>query len=86
MKVQNLDKSEFIGKKIKIFDSKNKTFKDLEGKIVDETKETIRLKLVDDRVITIFKKEIKFALDCCEKNAIIDGKNIIKRPEDRIKG
>lgn len=69
-------RKELIGKKIKIIESKNKTNKGIKGKVIDETKNTIT---IDDK--KFIKKNITFEID----GKIIEGKDIMFRPEERIK-
>ena len=73
-------RQELIGQKIKIIKSKNKDNLDLTGKIVDETKHTIKISH-RGQIKTLMKNNITFQL----KDLIIEGKNITKRPEERIK-
>lgn len=75
-----LEKEEFIGNNIKIINSKNKTLIGLEGKIIDETKNTITIKTQKGNK-KILKNQVEFII----KNETITGKKIVKRPEDRLK-
>ncbi len=70
-------KKELIGSNIEVVSSSNKTLVGLKGKIVEETKNTITL----DNGKKLLKSHIKIKIG----NDIIEGKNIKKRPEDRIK-
>ena len=70
-------KGELIGSYVKVVDSKNKTLVGLEGKVIDETKNTITLE--DGK--KIIKSHVIFEVD----GEIVEGKTIQKRPEDRIK-
>ncbi len=65
-----------IGKRIRVMDST------LEGKVVDETKETLKIE-TNGETKTLLKKAITFKL---ESGEIIVGKDIVKRPEERVKG
>lgn len=73
-------KDELIGKTIKIVESKNKTLKNLTGRIINETKHTIILK-TKTKPKMILKNQIKFQLG----KITIDGNTIISKPENRIK-
>jgi len=77
-------KGELIGQDIKITKAKNKSLINIEGKIIDETKNTILLstKKGDKKII---KDQIEFDLFTENKVMKIDGKSIVSRPEDRIK-
>ena len=85
MSKSKIFRDEVIGKKIKIIRSKNPSLKGCEGKIVDETFHTLKV-MSDDKNRTIFKKDLVFALEDKDKKIMIEGKNIEKRPEERIKG
>ena len=71
---------ELIGQEIEIIDSKNKSNLHLKGKVVDETKYTIKITFQGETK-TLMKDNIVFKL----KDKIIEGKTITKRPEERIK-
>ena len=73
-------KGEFIGKKIEITKSRNPSLIGLKGKVIDETKNMLTIK-TGNRQIKIIKNEVVIKLDKTE----IQGKNIQKRPEERIK-
>lgn len=75
----------FIGKKLTVIGGKNNKLIGFAGTIVDETKNTFTIKTsVPDDVKTILKNQIIFFIGTNEKN-IIDGKQIMKRSEDRLK-
>jgi ribonuclease P protein subunit POP4 len=85
MHTKNALKEELIGRDIIIIHSKNPTLKGIEGKIVDETQKTLKI-LCGKKTITTFKKDLIFEAKKDDKTSIIEGKNIQKRPEERIKG
>ena len=70
---------ELIGKEVTIIKATNPSLIGISGKIVDETKSTITL---ESKIL------LKNAITLKIKNSgeIISGKDIIKKPEDRIKG
>jgi len=68
---------EFIGSQVEIADHTNKK---LTGTIIDETKNTFKIK-TEKKIKTILKKNKKFII----KQEQINGNQIIKRPEERIK-
>jgi ribonuclease P protein subunit POP4 len=76
----NKYKQEFIGKKVEIIKSKNKEQENINGKIIDETKNTFKIK-TDKKTITILKQDKIFKIE----NQKIDGNKITKRSEERIK-
>ena len=75
---------ELIGRIIEIIDSKNPSSIGIKGKIVDETKSTIKVLKEDSRQVTLLKNTITFKIP--ETGEIIRGEEITKRPEERLKG
>jgi len=74
---------EIIGEEIEVLSSNNKSDMNVAGKVVDETKFT--LKIEQNGVIkTLLKRNIVFRLK--KSGRIIDGKDISKKPEERLKG
>jgi len=74
---------EIIGEEIEVLSSNNKSDMNVAGKVVDETKYT--LKIEQNGVIkTLLKRNIVFRLK--KSGRIIDGKDISKKPEERLKG
>jgi len=74
---------ELIGKEIQIIAARNSSHLGLHGIIVDETKATIKVR-VQGIIKTVLKHAITFKI--LSTNEVIEGKDITKRPEDRIKG
>ena len=74
---------ELIGKEICIVESTNKFNQGICGKIVDETKSTLVVEQ-NGKMKRLLKNNITFKLS--PKGTIIYGKEINKRPEERIKG
>lgn len=74
---------ELIGQEMEVIDSRNKDNLGLEGKIVDETKNTVKI-AYQGKIKTLMKSNITFKL---KKNGrIIEGEMINRRPEERLKG
>lgn len=73
--------AEFIGVKIKVMNATNKSLQGLEGSIIDETKNSFKIKNSKQEEKTVLKKGAVFMIN----NNIIKGDEIIKRPEERIK-
>jgi RNase P/RNase MRP subunit p29 len=71
-----IEKSEFIGKEAKI----RYNGLDFSGTIIDETKNMVVLK-TKEKNLKIIKKNAIIRIG----NETIDGKDITKRPEERIK-
>lgn len=82
---RNLLKHELIGLKVEVAGSENKSQIGLEGKVVDETRNTIKIET--KKGIKTVKKEntvFTFTLDNGKK-VKIRGDIIVAKPEDRIK-
>lgn len=75
--------SELIGQEIEVIGSRNKSNLHLQGKVVDETKYTLKISHQGKHKI-LLKNNITFKLR--KTNQIIKGETIAKRPEERIKG
>lgn len=73
----------FIGTNIKITKSLRKSLIGFEGKVIDETKYTFDVKTLNG-VKRLIKNQIIFMVNNNEEN-IVDGKEITKRPEERLK-
>ena len=72
--------AELIGLYAEITDSKNKNNIGIKGKITDETKNTIKIEKK-----TILKKDVKIKIKTDDQNITIDGKKLLKSPEERLK-
>jgi len=72
---------ELIGKNVEIIQSANLNQVGLKGKIVDETKSTLKVEN-DGKIKTLLKR----GLTICLSGQILRGENLDRRPEDRIKG
>ena len=70
---------EFIGKYVKVKGKK------IEGKIIDETKNTFLVLQKNKDTKMVLKKNNIFELKINHEYIEIDGKSILIRPEDRIK-
>ncbi|MEK6853089.1 MAG: ribonuclease P protein subunit [Nanoarchaeota archaeon] len=75
---------ELIGEEIEVIDSKNKSNAGIRGKVIDETKETMKVLQDGGEEAVLMKKIIVFKL--VRSGKIISGESIAKRPEDRLKG
>lgn len=74
--------NELIGEEVEVITSANKHDVGIRGKIVDETKSTI--KVLSHGVVKTLLKNI-ITLKMLPSGKIISGENISRRPEDRIK-
>ena len=82
MKKKSALTQDFIGKTIKIQDSDCKSQAGIQGKIIDETKNTLVIE-TPAGIKTVVKTQVKFTLE--NQDYIINGKEISKRPEERLK-
>ncbi|HLD72332.1 MAG TPA: ribonuclease P protein subunit [Candidatus Nanoarchaeia archaeon] len=74
---------ELIGEEMEIIDSKNKSNLGLKGKIIDETKMTLRIKDSHGKEKILFKNNLTLRL--VKSGLVLRGKEISGRPEERIK-
>jgi ribonuclease P protein subunit POP4 len=83
---QNLFQHELIGLNVEIIESPNKGLIGIKGKVVDETRNTIRVE-VDDGQESVIPKNVAIFHFQTPKGYIveIDGQILVSRPEDRIK-
>ena len=82
---KNLVHHEFIGLNVHVTSKKNKSL-NLNGIIIDETKNTIKIEGIDKSEKIIPKKGTMFVFEIPDGEKIeIDGDILSIRPEDRIK-
>ena len=79
----NIITKEFIGSQLKVVDSRNKANIGIEGKVVDETKYTFRIKTQNGEKM-LMKKNIVAEICYKGKKYTINGEKITKRPHERI--
>ncbi|HIH11919.1 TPA: ribonuclease P protein subunit [Candidatus Woesearchaeota archaeon] len=72
---------ELIGRKVKVVKSKNMAYVGKEGLVIDETKSTITIQ-EQGKKTTLLKNGVSLAIE--HVPGIVEGKNIQKRPEERI--
>ncbi len=77
---ENILGHELIGLKVSVIESTDPKRNGVKGIIIDETQNTF---ILDDGKV-IPKKECVFEFDIKEK-IIVEGKKLLKRPEDRLK-
>ncbi|MFQ5970231.1 MAG: ribonuclease P protein component 1 [Nitrososphaerales archaeon] len=81
---QNVLAHELIGLFAKVIDSKNPLLKNLQGKIVYETRNILVIDF-NQNTKNIPKKIVKLSLRLPDgSDCIIDGVHLVGRPEDRI--
>ncbi|MEK6969698.1 MAG: ribonuclease P protein subunit [Nanoarchaeota archaeon] len=81
---RNIFPHELIGTMIEVIQSTNLSQVGMKGKIIDETKQTITIQKADGQDAVLLKNTITFKVSATGE--IISGKEIIKRPEERLKG
>ena len=74
---------ELIGQEIMVINSTNPAQVGISGKIVDEKKSNIKIESKEG-IKTLLKNTITFKIKSNE--TVIDGRTLMKRPEERIKG
>lgn len=78
-------RTELIGCSIQILDAKNKSLIGIQGKIVDETKNTFTIETKDHSRKKLIKNQITMKIKMKNQAIEIEGKGIVGRPEERIK-
>lgn len=73
---------ELIGQQVEIITCIAKQYLRKQGKIVDETKQTLKVEL-NGKIVTFFKKRMTLRL--IPSGVLVYGNNIGKRPEERVK-
>jgi len=82
---KNVFRHELMGLHVKVVNSTHEGFIGIEGKVVDETKNTIRIE-TDGTEKLVPKGVATFRFYLPDGNVVeLEGKIIIARPEDRIK-
>ena len=82
---ENLVRHELIGLACRIKDSTNKALMGLEGRVVDETRQTLTLE-AGGREKSIPKDQCSFSFRIPSGKWVrVDGRILVARPEDRIK-
>ena len=77
-------KEELIGLNLKVIDSKNITNKGIKGTIIDETKNTITIKL-NKKEKKLIKNQNTYEIEFENGKKTIQGDLLVARPQDRIK-
>lgn len=80
----NIHKHEFIGQNIRIVTSSDSRWNGISAKIVDETKNTLKIDINGNEKI-LQKKGCEFTMKIGGENVKINASRITFRPEDRIK-
>ncbi len=83
--IDNITSHEFIGLHTEITQSSNPQIIGLNGRIVDETKSMFKIN-TKNGTKSIAKSENSWKFSIEDKDIVIDGSKIAKRPFDRIGG
>ncbi len=82
----NIFRHEIIGLNVEITESSHDGLVGIKGKVVDETRNTIRVEVRGGRETLIAKDNAIFQFLTPDGEKVeIDGKILVSRPEDRIK-
>ena len=82
---ENIMRHELIGLELTVADSTNKKIVGLHGKVVDESRQTLKIKIGKGEK-TVVKDQCVFSF--CLPTGVcvrVDGKQLVSRPEDRVK-
>ncbi len=74
-------KQTLIGKFVRAVNAKNPSLQGIEGKVVDETKNTITIRKKDKQEKRMIKKQVTLAVD----GKVVEGAELTKRIEERMK-
>ena len=83
--IDNITSHEFIGLDTEVTQSSNPQVIGLNGRIVDETKSMFKIN-TEKGVKSIAKSKNSWKFSIENKDIVIDGSKIVKRPFDRIGG
>lgn len=78
-----ITKDELIGLNMKVVKANNKTLQGIQGKIVDETKQSLIIATASG-VKRLLKNQIHFAVQCGSTWYVVDGALVAKRPHERL--
>lgn len=82
---KNLLSHEIIGLKLNVLESSDPTITGLTGTVIDETKNTLFIRIDSSRIIQISKQvATRLQVDTDNGVCFISGSSLIGRPEDRI--
>ena len=83
--IDNITSHEFIGLDTEVTQSSNPQAIGLNGRIVDETKSMFKIN-TEKGIKSIAKSKNSWKFSIENKDIVIDGSKIVKRPFDRIGG
>ena len=83
-RMKGILKEELIGLDTEVLEAKNKSLKGLKGRIIDETKFTLKVETAG-KVKTILKEQVTLKLPYKGRKLAVEGKLLIGRPYERLK-
>lgn len=83
-RIKNIERHELIGLLIEVVKSKNPSLVGIKGRVVNETKNTIKVKQ-SDKMKTLLKNQIKIKIIEGGEEKQISGIKLVGRPEERLK-
>jgi len=83
--IDNITSHEFIGLDTEVTQSSNPQVIGLNGRIIDETKSMFKIN-TEKGIKSIAKSKNNWKFSIENKDIVIDGSKIVKRPFDRIGG
>lgn len=81
MDINDPRRQNYIGRRLKVIDANNKALIGIEGLIVDETMKSLKIMTHKGEIKTILKKGSRLLIGPWH----INGEEIMKRPDQRIK-
>jgi ribonuclease P protein subunit POP4 len=83
---ENLVRHELMGLQVWVYSSSNQDTKELSGRVVDESRNTLTLETTEGREVSLVKDQCTFSFSLPSGERVrVDGKLLVARPEDRIK-
>ncbi len=81
---KDLVRHELIGLRVKVLEAKILTLIGLQGKILDETQNTLLIRCKNS-IKKLIKNQVKITVKVNKKEININGKDLVGRPHERIK-
>lgn len=75
---------EFIGLEVEVIESRHPGYRNVHGRVVDETKNTLTI-ATERKEVVVPKRSNTFQFTCGSERIPVQGTEIQHRPEDRIK-
>ena len=82
---KHLSRAELIGLPARVISSRNRDLLSIQGVIVDETRNTLKIRGKDKKQKTVLKKDTMIQLTTPQGTFNLDCSQIIKKPHERVK-